>query len=139
MAPNAFIGKAKRPTDGELQAALGPAKPVWDRLIADLAVEQSVTNQEWKCYSAKAGWSLRLMQGTRTIVWLAPCVGCFRVAFVLGDKAVKAAREARLPASTLRLIEQAPKYPEGTGVRFEIKGAREIPVLKKLAAIKLAN
>jgi len=37
MAPNAFIGKMDRPTDAELGKALGPAKPAWDELIADLA------------------------------------------------------------------------------------------------------
>jgi hypothetical protein len=36
-------------------------------------------------------------------------------------------------------MDEAPKYPEGTGIRLEVKSPREIGVLKKLAAIKLAN
>ena len=136
---NAFIGKAKKPTVEELAAALGPAKAVWDRFIAGLAEENGVDVQEWSSYSRKAGWSLRLKRKKRTIVWLAPCQGCFRVAFILGDKAMKAARECELPKRMVKILEEAPKYPEGTGVRIVVKGDKDIAVLKKLAEIKLAN
>jgi hypothetical protein len=136
---NAFIDKAKKPTEEELTAALGPAKAVWDRFIAGLAEENGVDVQERSSYSRKAGWSLRLKRKKRTIVWLAPCQGCFRVAFILGDKAMKAARECQLPKRVVKILEEAPKYPEGTGVRIHVNGFRDIPVLKKLAAIKLAN
>jgi hypothetical protein len=136
---NAFIDKAKKPTEEELAGALGPAKAVWDQFIAGLAVENGVDVQEWNSYSRKAGWSLRLKRKKRTIVWLAPCQGCFRVAFILGDKAMKAARDCAFPPRVMKIIEEAPKYPEGTGVRIAVKGAKDIAVLKKLAAIKLAN
>lgn len=136
-APNAFVGKATRPSGADLERALGRSKPVWDRLIADLASEHDVAVQEWKSYSVKTGWALRLMRGKRTIVWLAPCEGSFQVAFILGDSALAAARQARLPARVRRLLEQAPRYPEGTGVRLQVKAARDIPLLKTLAAITL--
>jgi hypothetical protein len=61
------------------------------------------------------------------------------VAFILGDKAVLAAQEAKLPKRILKIINEAPKYPEGTGVRLEVKSSKDIATLKKLAAIKLAN
>ena len=96
---NAFIGKATKPTEEELATALGSAKAVWDRFIAELAGDNGVDVQEWSSYSRKAGWSLRLKRKKRTIVWLAPCQGCFRVAFILGDKAMKAARGCALPAT----------------------------------------
>jgi len=136
---NAFIGKTTKPTGEELAAELGPAKAVWDLFIAELADENGVNLQEWSSYSPKAGWSLRLKRKKRTIVWLAPCQGCFRVAFILGDKAMKAARECGFPQRIVKILEEAPKYPEGTGVRLAIKAARDIAVLKKLAAIKLRN
>ena len=139
ITPNAFIGKAGRPTDADLEKALGPTKPVWDGLIADLAAQHDVSIQEWKCYSVKTGWALRLMRGKRTIVWLAPCEGCFQVAFILGEKAVQAARQCGLSAPALRALDEAPKYPEGTGIRLLIKGPRDIPTVKKLTVVKLAN
>lgn len=136
-AQNPFVGKATRPSDSDLEKALGRAKPLWDQLIAELASEHDVTTQEWKSYSPKYGWSLRLMRGKRTIVWLAPYAGAFQVLFILGERALTAIRQTAVPARVLRMLDEAPKYPEGTGLRFEIKTAKDIAVVKKLAAIKL--
>jgi hypothetical protein len=139
MAPNAFIGKPGEPSATDLEKALGPAKLAWDRLIADLEGEHGVAGREWKSYSAKSGWSLRLKRGSRTIVWLAPCSGCFRVAFILGDKALHAARQSGLSASALAILDQAEKYPEGTGVRLLIKCPGDLSTVRKLALAKLEN
>ena len=138
-AQNPFVGKTTRPSDADLEKALGRAKPLWDQLVAELASEHDVTTREWKSYSAKSGWSLRLMHGKRTIVWLLPYAGCFQVAFIFGEKALTAIRQAAVPARVLRMLDEAPKYPEGTGLRFEIKTAKDIAVVKKLAAIKLQH
>ena len=92
MSPNAFIGRTQLPTDDELSAELGAARVLWDELLAMLALPI----QEWNSYSPKAGWSLKLKLKKRTIVYLAPCHGSFRVAFILGDKAMEAARQCKL-------------------------------------------
>lgn len=139
MTPNAFIGWAKQPTRDELATALGPVQPIWDRLIADLETEHQVAVQEWKCYSAKSGWSLRLKRGKRTIVYLAPCLGCIHVAFILGDRAVAAARQGKASRRILQLLDKAERYPEGTGVRLEVRNPRDIPTIEKLAVLKLEN
>ena len=138
-AQNPFVGKTTRPSDSDLKKALGRANPLWDQLVAELASEHDVTTREWKSYGAKSGWSLRLMRGKRTIVWLVPYAGCFQVAFIFGEKALTAMRQATVPARVLRMLDEAPKYPEGTGLRFEIKTAKDIVVVKKLAAIKLQH
>ena len=139
MVPNAFIGRTEKPTDADLAKALGPVKLVWDRLLADLAAKHGVTVQEWTSYSLKAGWSLRLKRGKRTIVWMAPCEGCFRVAFILGHKALLAARQSGLSARALRALDEAERYPEGTGLRLLINGPSDIPTVRKLAVVKLEN
>ena len=135
MSPNAFIGRTKPPTDDELSAELGVVRALWDELLADLALPA----QEWNSYSAKAGWSLKLKQGKRTIAYLSPCHNSFRVAFILGAKAVAAARESKLSKALMKILDEAPRYPEGTGVRLEITSRRQLPAVRKLAAVKLAN
>jgi hypothetical protein len=80
-----------------------------------------------------------LKQGKRTIVYLSPCHGSIRVAFILGAKAVEAARASKLSKALMKLIDEAPRYPEGTGVRMEITTRRHLPAVLKLAAVKLAN
>jgi hypothetical protein len=135
LSPNAFIGSTLPPTDAELSAALGRARVLWDELLAALALPV----QEWHSYSPKAGWSLKLKLKKRTIVYLAPCVGRFRVAFTLGAKAIEATHRVRLSKTVRKIISEAPKYPEGTGVRMEITGRKDLAAVKKLAAVKLAN
>jgi hypothetical protein len=138
-AQNPFIGKTTRPSDSDLEKTLGRAKPLWDQLVAELASEHDVTTREWKSYSAKSGWALRLKRGKRTIVWLVPYDRCFQVAFIFGEKALTAIRQSTVPARVLRMLDDAPKYPEGTGLRFQIKALKEMAVVKKLAAIKLQH
>lgn len=139
MLTNAFIDKPKKPTEEELAAVLGPAKALWDRLAADLARENGVDVQEWRSYSPKAGWSLRLKRKKRTIVWMSPFRGCFQVMFILGDRAVKAARQSKLPQRVIKIIDKAPRYPEGTGIRMNMRGPKDIAIVKRLAVIKLEN
>jgi hypothetical protein len=136
---NAFINKPAPPSDVQVADALGPAKAAWDQFLADLAEELGVDVHEWKCHSPKWGWALRVKRKARTIVWLSPCGSGFNVAFILGDKAVRAARQSTLPKRIVAALDAAPKYPEGTGLRLHVKSTRAVGALKKLAAIKLAN
>ncbi len=101
--PNAFIGRKTKPTPTEVSAKLGPATTAWKELL-DWLTEQGIACCEWKSISPKYGWALRPALKARTILYLAPCEGCFRVSFVLGDKAVAVARASDLPKSLLKEI-----------------------------------
>ncbi|MBZ5683377.1 MAG: DUF3788 domain-containing protein [Acidobacteriia bacterium] len=136
---NAFIGKSEKPTAEEVSAALGPSAKLWKQLADWLAEEQGVAVQEWKSISPKYGWTLRLKLKKRIIVHLSPCGGCFRVLFILGDRAIRAARQSNLPQNVAKVIEDAPRYPEGTGVRLVVRGARDLAAIRKLALVKLEN
>jgi hypothetical protein len=90
-------------------------------------------------YSERWGWSLQLKKKKRTILYMTPCKKHFLVGFVLGEKAVKAAHESELPEALLALIDSAPKYPEGRGVRIEVRTKKDLEAIKQLAAVKMAN
>lgn len=137
--PNAFIGKQEKPTSKELSDALAAVSPIWDELVTDLMTGLGLTEQEWSCYSPKYGWHLRLKLKKRNIVYLSPCAGRFRVSFVLGDRAVAEARKSRLTASVFKLLDDAKRYPEGTALYLTVRNARDIPSIRKLAQIKVAN
>jgi len=139
MKPNAFIGRTKPPGDEDVAAALGDVKPLWDEIVVGLSQEFGLTRSEWKSYGVKHGWSLKLLRGKRTIVHLAPCTGSIHVLFILGDRAVAAARAARLGATAAKVLDAAPRYPEGTGVRIEVSRPRQLPLVRRLARIKLDN
>lgn len=139
MLANAFIGKLKKPTNKELSEALGPAKEIWDQLLIQLADDLDVNKQEWNSYSPKAGWALKVKKGRRTILYMSPCEHAFRVAFILGDKAKKAALHDDLPPKFVKIIREAKKYPEGTAVYIETVSAADLSPIHKLAVAKLEN
>ena len=135
MLPNAFIGRTKAPTDEELSAELGDARALWDQLLKELALPV----QEWHSYSPKAGWSLRLKTGKRTVVYVTPCRGAIRVSFALGEKAMQAARDSKLPVSVIKILDEAPRYAEGAGVRLDVTSKKDLAAVKKLSAAKMSN
>lgn len=139
MLKNAFAGNDKRPTESELSAALGKATALWKGLVADLKRDLKLDSEEWNSYSIKAGWSLRLQRKKRNIVYLSPSTGCFLASFALSDKAVAAARIAKLPPSARKLIDEAKRYAEGTAVRIKVHDAKDANIVKTLAKIKLEN
>jgi len=137
---NAFIGKGEQPSSEEIAEALGPAAGLWNELIAWMATRLGVTTQEWRGICVhKYGWSLTLKLKKRTIVYMGPCIGCFRVAFTLGDKALAAAHAARLPRRIQQALAEAPRYAEGTGLRLVVNKSADLVPVRKLAEIKLAN
>jgi Protein of unknown function (DUF3788) len=136
---NAFIGHPLQPTVQEVEAALGPASTAWQVLIDWLAREHGVTDQQWKSFSPKFGWSLQLKLKKRTIVHLGPCQGAFNAAFILGDRALAAAKTGKLPKAVLTRLKEARRYTEGTGLRLTIRKEGDLAVIRRLAEIKLAN
>lgn len=136
--PNAFLGQSAAPSTADVSTALGLENTVWQELV-DWIAEESGVEQEWKSSGKTYGWSLRLKIKKRNILYLSPCGGCFRAAFIFGDKAMVAARQSNLTESTLQLLDSAPRYPEGTGLRLLVQSSDDLAEIRKLARIKLAN
>lgn len=138
---NAFIGWDAAPTDAELSAALGDSgRALWDELLAAVGMQHGVMEQEWTSYSKKAGWSMRLKQRKRNILYLSPMTGeSFLVTLILGPKAMDAAREGKWTKVITRILDEAPKYPEGFGIRIPMGSSTDVPAVVRLAGIKIAH
>jgi hypothetical protein len=50
-----------------------------------------------------------------------------------------AVRESGLPARALRLLDSAPRYPEGTALRLQVQSAKDLALVKTLALLRLQN
>lgn len=137
--PNAFAGQTAQPTESQLVATLGDRYELWQHLVADLTDELAIDTAEWHTSSVKHGWSLRLQAKKRNITYLGPRDGWFGASFILGDKAVGAAKRSGLGSGVLRLIAESKRYPEGTAVRIEVSSESDLPIVKKLAKIKIEN
>ena len=139
MDQNAFAGRAKRPTSKALALVLGKSHSLWQELLAHLTRELKLDAAEWHSSSVKLGWSLRLQMKKRNIAYMGPRTGYFVAAFILGDRAVNAARESTLPPGVLKMIAEAKPYAEGTAVRIEVRRADDLEVVRTLAKIKIEN
>lgn len=139
MSPNLFTDKTHAPESDELAIALGCSIDSWNELRGRIAIQHAPVSEEWIFGGKNHGWSLRLKQKKRAVLYLTPCPGFFRVGLAMGEKAVRAALQQDLPASVIDLIERAPKYAEGRGIRIEIRTANDLATVEALAAIKMAN
>lgn len=133
MTMSALDEKARHPTEDQLRAVLGRSYGSWIKLLALIAERINPATEVWKF---STGWSLRVLHKDRVIVYLIPQQNQFLASFALGEKAVAAARAARLSAAVLRIIDDAPRYAEGRGVRIPVRGSRQLTTLARLAQIK---
>ena len=135
--PNAFVGKSQAPTGDELEATLGASARLWSSLLQEIGSVAGPVTQEWKCYSRKAGWTLKVVKGKRTLLYATPGEGRFAVTVVLGDAALAAARAMNLPADIVREIATARRYAEGTPVRVEVTSGGDVRAIAELVKAKL--
>jgi hypothetical protein len=139
VALSAFDDKSKKPRASDLERTLKRASAHWNSLIQHIASEYPPLDEMWTFAGAKWGWSLRLRQQKRAVLYMTPCEGYFFVGFALGEKAVKAAHGSSLPDSLLAVLDEANKYAEGRAVRIEVRSKKDLDNAKKLASIKMAN
>lgn len=139
MALSAFDDKTRPPQEEELAAVLGKKFSLWTDLQGRIAARFAPLSIEWGYASKSTGWGLRLKQEKRTVLYMTPCQGYFLASFALGEKAVKAAHESTLPVEVLDVIDNAPRYAEGRGVRLEVRSAKDVRNVEKIAIIKMAN
>ena len=139
MALSVFADKVRPPDDADLATALGGSFVFWTELKGLIASRFTPVTFEWGFTSKTTGWGMRLKQNKRTILYMTPCDGYFLASLALGEKAVKAAHSSNLPSSVLKVIDSSRKYAEGTGVRLEIRNAKDVRNAEALAVIKMST
>lgn len=139
MTPKIVHDKPGQPADRELIQALGNSKPLWDDLVSHIEAEFEPVTRLWSFSRPTARWFLRLIRKKRTILYLLPQNRYFLTAFVFGEKATAAIRASDLPKAVVAAINEARVYAEGRGVRLETRTRKDVAIMKKLAAIKMAR
>ena len=139
MPISAFDDKDHQPDDLDLRESLAETYSVWTGLKTAIIDKYPPMIETWKFAGKSTGWGMRLVQKDRVIVYMTPCDGYFLFSVVLGQKAVQAAHTLKLPARIMTAIDSAKKYAEGTGVRFEIRSAKDVKGLVELVGVKIRN
>lgn len=139
MDSRIFMDKALKPDNAGLQSVLGIKFFLWMDIRDYVFEKYPQAIEEWNYPGAKYGWSFRIKDKKRAIIYLLPGKQSFRIALVFGEKATHQALGSSIAASIKKEIEAAPVYTEGRGFRIEVANEQLLPDIKKLIDIKLMN
>ena len=132
-----FTDKLIVPTDDDLKTALGATYKLW-QLIAAYAHEQCPkATDEWKFPGEKHGWSFRVNDKKRVLVYLLPRDGFLKVAKVFGQKAFEAVMNSNVSADIKQELAAAKAYAEGRGIRIDVRNEKILKDIRALIDIKL--
>lgn len=136
---SAFMDKTSVPSDEDLIDKLGSTLEIWNKIKEDVRSKYPDPLEEWNFPGKKYGWSFRMKDKKRAIIYLLPKQGYFMAAFVFGDKAMEEIRSSGIRREIIEELEAARKYAEGRGIRIEIRDDTALKDIKKLIDIKLAH
>jgi len=72
------------------------------------------------------------------VLYLIPQLEAFLVGVVLGDRALSLLRRGDLNPEVLSLIDEAPRYGEGTGFRIPVASAGDIADIEVIIEAKMS-
>ena len=90
MEHSIFMDKSQVPTDAELRGALGYKYELWMEIRDRVYEKYPKGIEEWNFPGKKYGWSFRIKDKKRAIVYLLPGDHAFMAAFVFGGRALEA-------------------------------------------------
>ena len=134
-----FPDKAITPTDKDLVEKLESTYSLWIRIQESVMEKYPNGLAEWNFPGKKYGWSYRIKDKKRAIIYFLPRSKYFKVAFVFGQKATDTVLSSDISSDIKTELEQATKYAEGRGIRIDIKNDLILPDIDRLIEIKLDN
>lgn len=134
-----FMDKAVKPTDKDLVDTLGSTYNLWVQVRDFVKEKYPATLEEWNYPGAKYGWSFRMKDKKRAIIYLLPYHKFFKVALVFGQKATDQVLASNISLEIKTELENACVYAEGRGIRIDITDDKKLADIKHLVEIKLAN
>ena len=137
MSLSIFEEKTVVPTEERLKDVLENSYVIWCDIVKVIKELSENYNEQWKFYSKKAGWSLVAKSKDKTILYMIPQAGYFKISFVYGEKAVESACNSALSKEIIDIIKVATPYVEGRSFMLDVKTEKDINDIKELIAIKI--
>lgn len=131
-----FMQKDSRSDNQQLKVALGNTYTLWETL-KEAANELEPTAQEkWHFSGQKFGWSYRMSDAKRVLIYLLPREYYFKVAFVFGNKAMEAIKSSAIDPKIVNELFETKKYAIGRGIRLAVREKQDLNDILKLLEIK---
>ena len=138
MEHSFFMDKSQPPSGEALKEALGDKYKLWMEIRDRVFHLYPEGIEEWNFPGKKYGWSFRIKDKRRAIVYLLPRDGEFLAAFVFGGKAFEEIKKSDVSAQIISDLEGARVYAEGRGVRIPVPDRSILKDIYSLIDIKLA-
>lgn len=134
-----FMQKAEVPSSHDLKKVLSDTFELWTQIVDFTKKKYPGAIEEWNYSGEKYGWSFRIKDKKRVLVYLLPRDNYFKVAFVFGQKAMNEIVNNNVSENIINELKSAKVYAEGRGIRIEVNRKSIIPDIKRLVTIKIEN
>lgn len=134
-----FTDRQLVPTDEALQTALGETEALWQQIRNCALTKYPAAIEDWNYPGQKYGWSFRIKDKKRAILYLLPRQGWFYAAFVFGQKACEKIWASTLTDTVKDELRNARQYAEGRGIRIRVADASPLGEIYQLIDIKLSH
>lgn len=137
MDISCFIDKNIVPNEAELKNALRNTFALWNEIRSFVIEKYPNAKEEWNYPGVKYGWSYKIKDSKRAIIYLLPRNNYFKVAFVFGMKATEEILNNSIDEAIKNELKLAKVYAEGRGIRIDIKNKAVLKDIYELIEIKL--
>jgi len=136
MPTSIFDNKEIVPNDEDLEDVLKSSLDTYNKLISYLENNYGQLTNEWKFYSKKAGWTLRISNKKRNLLFLSPNEDYFLVTLNMGVKVSKMVLDSDVSDNTNELIKEAKVYAEGISILVEVRNEEDLEDIKTILNIR---
>ena len=138
MSVSVYEDKSITPNNKMLETDLANANKYYEAICNFIKKEYGDLKPEWKFYSKKSGWILKLLLKKRNVLFIIPLEGYFKTAFTFGQKATEMVLNSELPQNIKNDLQFAKKYAEGRTFQIDVKNNNDLENILKLISIKLS-
>jgi hypothetical protein len=139
MEHSIFMDKSVTPSEEDLRNVLGDSYRLWQEIRKQVLSKYPGGNEEWNFPGKKYGWSFRIKDKKRAIIYMLPRQDTFQVAFVFGNRAYEAIMQSRVSDEIKSNLSSARVYAEGRGIRIPVNDTGSLEDISTLLDIKLAH
>ena len=133
-----FMDQDEMPNAPGLEFHLGKTFVHWQQLRDYVYEKYPRAEDLWSYYSKKYGWSYRIKDKKRAIIYLSPREGYFLTTMIFGPRALEHIYASDFDPWIKKTLEEGKKYPEGKVIRIQVKDDTWVKKKKKLITVKLA-
>jgi hypothetical protein len=117
-----------------LEERLGPALDAFQAL----RTLRPTATSAWRRYGRNSPWTLKVVEGRRTLCYLTPDEGFVAVSIIFGTRASEAVfATPDVPDDVKTLLREARPYAEGRGIRIPARTRDDVALVERLVGIKL--